>query len=272
VKRPASEKRRHVLGLSGGKDSAALAVYLRDRLPQMEYYFCDTRKELSETYEYLERLEAFLGKPIIRLNAARGFDHWLNVYRGYLPSSRMRWCTKKLKIEPFEYYVGDEPTLSYIAIRADEDRPGYISTKPNITPVYPFRTEGIVESDVYRILEECGLGLPEYYQWRTRSGCYFCFFQRKIEWVGLLERHPDLFVEAMRYEKTDQATGVRYTWSQAESLAELSRPERVEEIKRRHQLESERASRRLRGRKLYQVFADVVDEEGGDDPCFACHT
>jgi len=59
-----SETVRHVLGLSGGKDSTALAVFMRDRVPQMEYVFCDTQKELPETYEYLDRVEAYLGKKI----------------------------------------------------------------------------------------------------------------------------------------------------------------------------------------------------------------
>ena len=45
---------RHILSLSGGKDSAALAIYMRDRVTEMEYVFSDTRKELPETYEYLE--------------------------------------------------------------------------------------------------------------------------------------------------------------------------------------------------------------------------
>jgi 3'-phosphoadenosine 5'-phosphosulfate sulfotransferase (PAPS reductase)/FAD synthetase len=51
--------------MSGGKDSTALALYMRDRLPQMEYVFCDTDKELTETYEYLNRVEALCpsGKP-----------------------------------------------------------------------------------------------------------------------------------------------------------------------------------------------------------------
>ena len=35
---------------------------------------------------------------------------------------------------------------------------------------------------------------PAYYDWRTRSGCYFCFFQRRIEWVGLKERYPELLL------------------------------------------------------------------------------
>lgn len=57
---------RHVLGISGGKDSAALAVYMRGKVPSMEYFFCDTGAELPETYEYLARLETALGKPITR--------------------------------------------------------------------------------------------------------------------------------------------------------------------------------------------------------------
>src|SRR5579872_1285649 len=115
-------KTRHILMLSGGKDSSALAIYMKDRVPEMEYVFCDTDKELKETYEYLDKLQAYLGKPIVRLCDDRGFDHWLKVYGGYLPSSRMRWCTRMLKIKPLEDYIGDDPVLSYVAIRADEDR------------------------------------------------------------------------------------------------------------------------------------------------------
>ena len=87
-----SDRVRHILSMSGGKDSTALAVYMRDREPTMEYAFCDTKKELQETYDYLDKVEAYLGKPIIRLNDERGFDHWLEVYGHYLPSPQMRWC------------------------------------------------------------------------------------------------------------------------------------------------------------------------------------
>ena len=174
---------RHVLGISGGKDSTALAIYMRDRVPNMEYFFCDTGKELQETYEYIDRIEAYLGRPVIRLSSDATFDHWLEVHGGFLPSPQVRWCTKQLKIIPFEKFVGDDFVCSYIGIRADEDREGYISRKPNIKPVFPFKEDGIVLRDVYRILEESGIGLPDYYKWRTRSGCYFCFFQRKAEWV-----------------------------------------------------------------------------------------
>src|SRR3954449_486591 len=88
---------RHVLSLSGGKDSAALAIYMRDRAPEMEYIFHDTDKELPETYEYLSRLEAHLGKEIHKTRPDYSFDKWLDVYGGMIPSNHRRWCTRMLK-------------------------------------------------------------------------------------------------------------------------------------------------------------------------------
>ncbi len=258
---------RHILSLSGGKDSSALALYLRDRVPNMEYVFCDTKKELEETYEYLDKIEAYLGKKIIRLCDERGFDHWLEVYNGFLPSSQMRWCTRMLKIRPFEKYVGDDEVLMYVGIRADEDRQAYVSTKPNIKPVYPFKEDGIKRDDVFRILEESGVGLPKYYGWRTRSGCYFCFFQRKSEWVGLHEHHPDLYQLASEYEKP-HGNGQGYFWDDKESLAELLAPMRMEQIKRN----AEKAQRKD-GEAQSSRLLDTLDLADSDNetPCFFCH-
>ena len=45
----------------------------------------------------------------------------LKVFGGFLPSSNMRWCTKMLKLKPFEEYVGDDSVRMYVGIRADED-------------------------------------------------------------------------------------------------------------------------------------------------------
>lgn len=266
---------RHVLGISGGKDSAALAIYLRDRVPQMEYFFCDTGSELPETYEFLTRLETALGKPIALLNAERGFDHWLQVYQGTLPSPQIRWCTKNMKIRPLEAWLGDEPAVSYVAIRADENRLGYISTKPNIRTLFPFREDGIDKDGVMRILDDSGVGLPEYYQWRTRSGCYFCFFQRKHEWIGLADNHPDLFQKALEYEDkvNFQATameGRTYTWSAGESLRELIG--RRDEIEAKHRQSLERVVRRSRPNlPLVDVLSDALDDDDDQMGCTVCH-
>lgn len=328
---------RHVLGISGGKDSAALAIYMKTKYPNLDidYYTCDTGKELQETYDLIENLEGFLGKKITKLRAMEKshedpFDHYLKMYGGFLPSSMARWCTKKLKLEPFERYVGDDPVVSYVGIRGDEDREGYISKKSNIQSIFPFRKniwsedvvgkilansnredlldlyqsldlneksqrfedllgqvvetsftqsqkldllldlnvkdfnrlvfawlqttnyplaeetyfplvdndEVLVREDIFRLLNETGVGVPAYYHKmpfevngitghysRSRSGCYFCFFQQKIEWIWLYEQHPERFQMAMEYEKDG------YTWNQEERLEDLIQPERMQQIK-----------------------------------------
>lgn len=331
-------KVRHILGISGGKDSAALAIYLKKTYPllKIEYYNSDTGCELAETEALINRLEAYLGK-IERLRAAEDspeptpFHHFLKAMGGFLPSPQARWCTKKMKLDKFEEYVGSDYAVSYVGIRGDEDRDGYISSKPNIQAVFPFRkniwsidvinkflhhenldqivdiyerlcpkgflrdeiieivkrpvakqfyyskkmntlldydvklfnhavfeflkttdypvgkldkfplldnTDVLVKEDIFRLLKESGVGIPAYYEeipfevdgekgtyCRSRSGCYFCFFQQKIEWVWLYEQHPDLFKKAMEFEKDG------YTWNQNESLADLIKPERIRQIK-----------------------------------------
>lgn len=267
-------KDRHVLGVSGGKDSAALAIHMRDRVPRMEYYFCDTGSELPETYEFLDRLEAYLGKPIARLNSGRDFDHWLSIFRGALPSPQMRWCTKNMKIKPFEAWIGNDNAVSYIAIRADEpNRHGYNSTKSNIRAEYPFKDLGIDKDGVMEILSRSGVGLPKYYEWRTRSGCYFCFFQRKAEWVGLAERHPDLFAKAVAYEEkvSWEATamqGRHYQWSQGETLPELLA--RKDEIVVKHHALMERSKRQRKNLPLIEVLSEALDEDDDTPPCQIC--
>lgn len=263
---------RHILALSGGKDSSALAVYMLGKIENVEYVFCDTEKELDETYEYLIRLETFLGKKItfLKYSNGYGFDEILQIKNGFLPSPESRWCTEYLKLKPYENFIGCEPVISYVGIRADEpSRTGYISTKTNIKTVFPFVENNIRHDDVVRILNEAGLGLPKYYEWRSRSGCYFCFFQQKREWVGLLENHPDLYKKAMEYEKFNAITGERYTWLEGESLEEFAQPERIEVVKQNYAKRMQHpkfASHAL----LKDTFSSLEDEEN-NGLCTICH-
>ncbi|WP_292411990.1 phosphoadenosine phosphosulfate reductase family protein [Mesorhizobium sp.] len=246
------QEARHIVPVSGGKDSSALAVYLRQRNPEVrfEYVFSDTGVELPETYDYLDRLENVLGIDIARISAMEQFDvkekpgrtafdvALYEHFAGFLPSPRARWCTRVMKIAPFERFVGSDRAYSYIGIRADENRAGYLGTggaatkpvviseRPNITPVYPYKDDAIGLEDVSRILESAGLGLPDYYQWRSRSGCYFCFYQQIGEWQGLKERHPELYERAKMYEVMKR--GRKYTWVDGRSLEDVERMPRRE--------------------------------------------
>jgi hypothetical protein len=264
----AEKKTRHILGLSGGKDSTALAVLLHREIPEMEYFFCDTHKELPETYDYLDRIKARLGIKIHYLSDKRGFDHWLAIHDGLLPSPQMRWCTVKMKIKPLEDFVGDDEAISYIGIRADENREGYISTKPNITPVFPFKERGLVKADIIRLLEDSGIGLPDYYRWRSRSGCFFCFFQRKYEWVMLAQEHPDLFQKAVEYE-SNHADGRTYTWTDGESLLQLLA--RKDEIIAQHEKLMAKEKKEAFNSYVAEKLEALLDKEDDNLPCLACH-
>jgi hypothetical protein len=275
---------RHVLGISGGKDSAALAVYVRQTRPELDvdYFFTDTGKELPEVYEFLGRLEGFLGKPIARLNPRRDFDFWLREYNHYLPSPQTRWCTRQLKLAPFEQWVrpmlaaGDKVT-TYVAIRADEEyREGYSSKHPNLSVSLPFREGGVDRRGVMDILDSSGVGLPKYYDWRSRSGCTFCFFQQKIEWVKLRERHPEAFEEAKAYEKNALDHGSPFTWTKGEPLGELERPERMAQILQDFERRKARdlAKRPINPLRPIESIVDIDDlygEDEGGGACVVCH-
>lgn len=367
----------HVLGISGGKDSAALAIYMNRKYPELDinFYTCDTGKELKETYDLIDRLNSVLGRPITLYKSINSdhtpidnpFDHFLAVSGGYLPSPMARWCTTKMKLEPFEQHIGNEPTISYVGIRGDENREGYISKRENIQTIFPFRkniwSEDVISKfidnkniesikefyqkeltnddsdiiekietkisfgytksqkidtlinynvkifnkavfdflkgtdypvgklenfplieneeiiglkDVFEILENSGVGIPAYYlpidfeieidgkiekstYSRSRSGCFFCFYQQKLEWVWLLEQHPELFEEALRYEKDG------YTWS-IEPLEDLKKPERVYEIKKEYILRTRRDQKKKTNQMHWQD--EILNAEG--EGCASC--
>ena len=280
-------KEIHVLGLSGGKDSAALALYMNQKMPDInfQYFFTDTGEELPEAYEFLDRLESIICKPgskILKLNSDKDFKWWLRQNSYFLPSQRARWCTLNMKLFPFKRWINSflndgYQVYSYVAIRADEEyRQGYVSDHENLHVKLPFREDGIDKTGVIEILESHGIGLPKYYEWRSRSGCTFCFFQQKIEWVRLKERHPEAFEYAKSLEKSAIDHGSPFTWSPNESLTELEKPKRVIQIKADFEKRLEREKNR-KDKYVNPLRADVVDIDDlydvdeGNGSCNICH-
>jgi len=277
----------HVISISGGKDSAALAVYLKDKYPnrKFEYIFLDTEEELPETYVYLERIKKILGIKVKHLTSNQSFQELLENHNDYLPSPTERWCTKKMKIEKFlEFMKGhsDKIIYNYVGIRADENRKGLVPTEDNIITEMPFRDDGITLNDVKRILNDSGIGLPKYYEpiidkeigieyYRSRSGCYFCFFMKQIEWVWLYEKHPKQFEKAMKFEKSG------YSWIYGLPLKELMKPEKIKEIKMNYKVSQERKKKQevKNGTVLDEVrflskHDKMIQDDEKDEFCMMC--
>ncbi|WP_133408270.1 phosphoadenosine phosphosulfate reductase family protein [Parashewanella tropica] len=295
-----TDKVKHVLGLSGGKDSSALALYVKETRPDLdiEYFFTDTGYELPETNDFIDQLEEKLGF-IHRLNSrslngieGRGekeFSSLLKEHGNYLPSQRDRWCTVQMKLKPFERWVDGfiadgYKIMNYVGIRADEpERTGYMTIEKPITSVFPFREGGIVKSDIENILQRNGLELPAYYEWRSRSGCTFCFYQRKIEWIRLKEKHPQLFEEAKAFEKGDDNTvvGEKFYWmGQGQPLETLEDPEVKQRIILNHEKQVARFYKKKRRNALLGDFGgtcefgdldDIYDEVEGGGACVTCY-
>jgi len=227
-------KERHLLALSGGKDSAALAVYMQEKYPHlpMEYVFIDSGCELPETYEYLDRIKAILGIEIQVIGGAakddrKDFIWWLKQKNYYLPSPQNRWCTEVLKLIPYAKWLekecADSVVNSYVGLRADEkrERTGFTKCNTQLIQHHPFIRDGLIYENIKSLLEGSGVGFPDYYNWRSRSGCFFCFYQTKREWIGLYRRYPEKYQEAAEMEKIDNKTGKRYTWCDGMTLYEL---------------------------------------------------
>lgn len=64
-----------------------------------------------------------------------------------------------MKLAEFEKFVGDEPAVSYVGIRGDEEREGYVSTKANIQAIFPFRKNIWSLDVIHKVLHNDSLAL-----------------------------------------------------------------------------------------------------------------
>lgn len=221
---------KHVIGLSGGKDSTCLALALAEREPRDYEHICTpTGDELPELFEHLDRMEVLLGKPIKRLGIGKSLFDLINEMQ-MLPNFRARWCTRMLKIEPTIEYMATLPpgSVLYVGLRADEaEREGIYGD--DVRSDFPFRRWGWTVKDVWQYLDDRGIAIPE------RTDCATCYHQRIIEWYRLWQRNRLLFEKGAAIEAQQGhtfRTPGRDTWPVA--LADLSKEfEKVERGERK---------------------------------------
>jgi len=192
----------NVVALSGGKDSTAMALRMKEIWPDLavRYVCTPTGNELPEMVEHWNHLSELLDAPVLPVTGGMSLQGLIRRWNA-LPNDRMRWCTRVLKLEPYYRYLGQiAPVVSYVGLRADEaGRAGFeFPESVGITMRFPMREWGWAVRDVWSYLDGRGVKVP------ARTDCAWCYHQTLGEWWRLWHDHPDLYAEG---EAAEAAVG-----------------------------------------------------------------
>lgn len=187
----------HIVALSGGKDSTAMAMRLAELYPEIPFtrVCTPTGNEPEAWFAHMRELRERLG-PITPIMLPGGPGGLIQKYNA-LPNWRQRWCTRQLKIEPFAaFLLKQAPAVFYVGLRADEEERegGDYEAVPGVEMRFPLREWGWGLSEVWGYLNERGQTVPR------RTDCKLCFFQRLIEWYELWRDDPSGYAEGEAYE------------------------------------------------------------------------
>jgi hypothetical protein len=188
---------RHIVALSGGKDSTAMALRLAEVEPRDYIYVCTpTANEPDAMFKHWLDLGIRLGKPIVPIMKSSLVQ--LIADQNALPNWRQRWCTRKLKIEPYAEWLSHQGVCtSYVGLRADEpEREGgdYLDI-PGVVMDFPLRRWGWGLKQVLEYLKSHNQTIPK------RTDCKLCFYQRLIEWYELWRDDPVGWQEGIAQEE-----------------------------------------------------------------------
>lgn len=184
---------KHIVALSGGKDSTAMALRLAEIEPRDYIYICTpTGDEPDEMFAHWRNLGNLLGKPIKPITYRTGLDGLIREQNA-LPNWRQRWCTRILKIEPYAgFLMREAPAVSYVGLRHDEEERagGDYAAVPGIESDFPLRRWGWGLAEVLSYLRSREVVIPK------RTDCKKCFYQRLIEWYELWRDDLATWLEA----------------------------------------------------------------------------
>ena len=189
---------KHLVAMSGGKDSTAMSLRLEEiGEHDYTYVFTPTGNELPGVDEHIARMEDLLKQEVHRVTPGYGLFGLIDKMKA-IPNWRMRFCTRMLKIVPFQHYVMQNlPLTSYVGLRADEE--GRIGlewdNEPRYTSEYPLRRWNWGLSEVMDYLKRRGIEVP------PRTDCALCFFQSLYEWYLLWVNYPVLYEEGVQLEE-----------------------------------------------------------------------
>lgn len=186
-----------VLSVSGGKDSTATGLVLKEAGIPFTCVHMDTGWEADGHHDYLDYLAGVLGPIEVIQSKHGGMEDWIRK-KGLLPSRYRKWCTEYLKLVPFRDWLReqDDECVNAIGIRAAESRkrsnyPEWEYSKGLDVDVWrPILTLSF--DDVISVHARHGVKPnPLYLKGATRVGCFPCIHARKKEIRLISEIAPE---------------------------------------------------------------------------------
>lgn len=209
---------KHFLSFGGGVNSVALYLYMIEQGIEFEAVFSNHGADHPDTYRYMDYFNKEVvkrgWKPVTIVEGRvkeKNMDKGLDLFhycleKSVVPSRMLRWCTEKFKIVPTNLYINsqleggeEEKCYMHLGIAYDEanrarppqNPPKYLANK---VFKYLFVEDGITREENVEIIKRHGFKVPR------KSGCYFCPYAKKKEFIDLYRNDPCLYEKAKTLE------------------------------------------------------------------------
>ena len=195
-------KQKHIVSFSGGKDSTAMLLRMIElKMPIDEIVFADTRLEFPEMYNYIKKVEKYIGRKITIVKGD-SWDKWFygewsrgkhkGEMRGFPKVCGVDWCTRELKVKPMSKIKG----VVYLGIAFDEKHRIQKDKKYR----YPLIKWGWTEQKCIQYLKKKNLLNPLYFKFK-RLGCWCCPKQNLDSLRVLFKDYPKLWKKLRKMGK-----------------------------------------------------------------------
>ncbi len=198
-------KIKNIVSFGAGQNSTAMIIMMKNEgIKINDIIYSETGNEMPKTYIFLKEFKKWCKENklnFITVKSKLGSVKEYYTEKNIIPYRMFRQCTHKFKIIPINDYVkkkyGIKQSINmYMGISYEEKkRSNKISGRKQFTYKFPLIEKEIDRRGCVDIIIREGLSVP------VKSGCYFCPFQVKKEWMKLYKEYPDLFDECINFEK-----------------------------------------------------------------------